>query len=488
MDEKDITASSETEATESGEKFYDEAPYMAWGGATSFSELREFRKAQEDESKYYVATLDYQDLSSNILRDPELDANEKVSALMKLTNEFQDVVTNIDEYYKEAKEDSERPTLVKLTKDSFITKMKKLVTGAKEAPATFDINFDAPSGFKVFETSSGYRWLSFSSNAFKDLDGELFTTKALEEAVAYHDACKEYGPLRLYHIPDADFGDADYMAVIGRFLVESGTFRDDELGQKALEYFRAHPEEQFQVSIGFMFKEGDERDGVYEWLRVKERSLCPFGKAANPFTSFAYGELGGMVMDEGKMKMLTDFFGEDTASKIVGKAEAQTKELEGSVAFKELDALKAAVEGLPEGDLRSEIAALVEKHSKTEEPEVEESKEQEDEKEVAVTETIDLATLVTSVQALAQGFTAIKDSLEQVQVEIKGMKEEDEKKSNAPRGSTAFRASESESNVLKDPGKLKEILQDEEEPPVNPARSYVEDLFHLVPGANGARS
>lgn len=541
----------------------DPVPYL--GGSQSFAELKTYRDAQKVEGVYYTATLDYRDLSTNILNDYEMSIEEKAAKLLALTREFQKVVAKAEDYY-DLKQlvDGQKPysgasdpklpknvqsmspkkkaqwvavfnsTLKKTGNESqafaaangvakkeddekvgkrmnkeqasklsgALDTIKRLLSWATydeddEKGLDFDIEFEGKSGFKLLKTEDGYRWISYSSNAFKDLEDELFTTKALEEAVEYADQSGDRGPLRIFHVEGADVGDADFQAVVGRFLVETGTFRDDELGQKAVEYFLENQDKDFQVSIGFQYKLGDENDGVYEWLRIKERSVTPFGDAANPYTSFAFGEVGGKDMDERKLKMMTDIFGEDLASKIVGKAESQTKELEdGGIAFKSSDLLtelKAVADSLPD-EAKAKVAAVVEKYSKPEEKKADDKKadKKEDDEEEDMpkkpgmmkkegeteTKSQDLAPVVAALEAIGErlsGLEALKTSVTSLEGEIKTLKE---KEATAPRGKTAFFASESKDNVL-DPDKIKEVTGDDgkDKLPVNPARSYVEDLI-----------
>ncbi len=95
----------------------------------------------------------------------------------------------------------------------------------------------------VFKEKSGdYRWIMFSSNAFQDRDGEIVSLKALTDDVARADEDGQYGPLRWWHIgepdtatksagPGLDIGDCDFNTMHGKILIESGTFRDQEVGE-----------------------------------------------------------------------------------------------------------------------------------------------------------------------------------------------------------------------------------------------------------------
>jgi hypothetical protein len=464
--------------------------YRPLGGATSFQELREYREAQKLEGVYSTATWDYRDLSSNILTS-EMSIEEKVEALSTLTQEFQQVVTDINTFYPDYKEFKEPTDEVK---KSILDSIRSVFSKSKKTLPDLELDFSEDAGFKVIRTKSGPRWVAYSSNAFKDKENEIFTTKALADAVEYADQSGVRGPLRIFHVPGTEVGDTDFQSVIGRFLVESGPFRDDEFGQKAVSYFETHSDEKFQVSIGFKYKKGDEEDGVFDWLRIIERSVTPYGAAANPFTSFAVGELGGKEMNERKMKMLTDIFGEDLASKIVGGAESKSKELEESVAFKStgdlLEDLKTVVDTLPE-ESRQPFSALVEKYSTKPKDKDKDDEEDDDHKppkgmmkdkkedEGGQKAEADYEPLKVAVEALSERLEAIHEAIKQsvttLEAEVKALKDKD---AASPRGRDAFRASDANGNVV-DPEKIKELIGESEGEPVNPARAYVEDLLNL---------
>lgn len=144
----------------------------------------------------------------------------------------------------------------------------------------------APVSFAVFKQADGrYRWVARSSNAFRDRDGEIVSTKALADDVERADRTKEYGPLRFWHMPGVDLGDCDFNWLHGRTLIESGTFRDPYVAQRIAEKSADYAD--YQVSIGFRHPHGEpDKNGVFHHIQRFERSLVPAGRAANPFTSF----------------------------------------------------------------------------------------------------------------------------------------------------------------------------------------------------------
>lgn len=138
-------------------------------------------------------------------------------------------------------------------------------------------------GIQVFkDTKNKLRWVAFSSNAFQDYDGEIVSLKALKDDCDRADMDGVYGPLRWWHVKGLDLGDCDFNMVHGKVLVESGTFYNEEIGQKIKEI-----SSDLQVSIGFLHPVGqpDER-GVYKQIRRVERSILPKGTASNFLTAF----------------------------------------------------------------------------------------------------------------------------------------------------------------------------------------------------------
>lgn len=143
--------------------------------------------------------------------------------------------------------------------------------------------FVGDGSISVFKDAQGrFRWISISSNAFKDQDQEIVSTKALDDDCARADLDLSYGPLRWWHVPNLDVGDCDFNMMSGRMLIESGTFRDERVGQVLKE-----APGQYQISLGFKHPATEpDRDGVFHMIRRFERSLLPAGRASNQLTAF----------------------------------------------------------------------------------------------------------------------------------------------------------------------------------------------------------
>lgn len=152
--------------------------------------------------------------------------------------------------------------------------------------------------FSVYKQADGrYRWVASSSNAYRDRDDEIVSTKALEQAVSIGDKTGYRGPLRWWHMPGVDLGVCDFQAMHGRFLVESGTFSDERIGRAI-----ATKAADLQLSIGFTHPPYEpDADGVFHNIAIFERSLVPAGRAANALTQLV---IKGTTMDQAKIEAL----------------------------------------------------------------------------------------------------------------------------------------------------------------------------------------
>jgi hypothetical protein len=140
--------------------------------------------------------------------------------------------------------------------------------------------------FTVYKTSKGYRWLAISSTAYRDRDGEIVSTKALQNAVERTARRGDFGPLRFWHEPGLDIGTTDYQAVSndGKYLVESGLLD----ATVAPDIIHATKARDYQMSIGFNHAPTEpDTDGVFHRISIFERSIVPGGRAANPMTAFS---------------------------------------------------------------------------------------------------------------------------------------------------------------------------------------------------------
>lgn len=488
------------------EKCYDVMAYQPYGGATSFEEIDTNLAGMEYSAKVSEATYALQGIISNITHSDDIDVDEKTRKMSAAVDDYKTRVTSIRADQGKSIWDRVKEHLGINTPRG----PQEGGNGVRDLPLA--------GGFKVYTDANGdKRWLSLSSNAFEDLDKELFTTSALQEAIDYADKTGERGPLLVYHVPSAEIGQCDYQAMAGRFLVESGTFNDTPLGRKALEYFE-NTDEEHQVSIGFQYRVGDETDGQFDWLRITERSTTPNGAAANPWTDFKL-VVGDSKVNEQKAAHLRKMFGDELAEQVIASAEAKTKDLEQSVRFKETKAAEydekefgeiTDVEEIAEEKAVAEPLAHVHgnvKHThrvlpdsehqhqggpsfKAKKPMMDEE-DMDDEKKPMKKEAGDEKSteLAQTLASLLEDVGVIRDTVTALDGEVKALKQDaaetKERENNKPRYSpTGGRPTDNADNVIgsKD---LEDILQQgEAKPETNPAFAYVQDLLH----ANGAGS
>lgn len=136
--------------------------------------------------------------------------------------------------------------------------------------------------FSIFKDSNGdWRWVSRSSSNFRDKDGHWVSEASLEQAVALAEWADFRGPLRYWHVKGADIGDCDFQMVIDGFLIESGTFYDQQVGLKAFD-----EQDELGISLGFLFPKDEPLGSTFYNIAIFERSMLPAPKASNNDTVF----------------------------------------------------------------------------------------------------------------------------------------------------------------------------------------------------------
>lgn len=188
----------------------------------------------------------------------------------------------------------------------------------------------------------GDQWwyMTWSTNAFKDRESEIFSTKSLENYVLAAEQKEDRGFFNLWHMKDTDFAEKKWQGVVGRFLVEAGPFLKDEKGQKALEFFKqyseGHPElapEGWGCSPEYRYLPEERKTGVYDNIWITRTSTLPRLAAANTWT--LGGKTMALTVDQKKAAQL--IFGEELSKEIEEAAMNKTKELEeAGVAHKEV--------------------------------------------------------------------------------------------------------------------------------------------------------
>lgn len=166
------------------------------------------------------------------------------------------------------------------------------------------LKLGAQCPFMVTKGADGrLRWVLISTSTFEDRDEEVISQKAQDEDTDYLYSTGEFGPLRYWHIgqpkqlkendyksvvagPGVDVGDCDISGMHGKLRIESGTFRDEEIGATI-----KGMADEFDVSIGFSHPATEpDNKGVFAHIHTFERSLIPLAvaKGSNLFTAVPY--------------------------------------------------------------------------------------------------------------------------------------------------------------------------------------------------------
>lgn len=188
------------------------------------------------------------------------------------------------------------------------------------------------SGFKVYGTPAGPRWVGWWTNNFQDKEGELFSLKAIDDYVdRVRSGLTPYPELWAYHIPGSRHGEAQFVGRIGHYAIAAGSFDDTSLGRRAADVY-ARRGKGYAMSHGFTYPTSQLIDGVFHQFNTFEISTLPVKAAANPYTAFE--EINTMLTEE-QVKELGALFGPDIAAEIVANTEAKSKAIEAAgVAYK----------------------------------------------------------------------------------------------------------------------------------------------------------
>ena len=209
----------------------------------------------------------------------------------------------------------------------------------------------------------GRTWLvTWTTNAFIDRDGEIFTTDAIKEYVDRHRNEKVKGQFWYKHIEGTKFADILCQGVAGRFLVEAGPFDDTLVGRAFKQLFEQYPNghpvyspEGWGCSHGYKYREDDRRDRVYEWFEKRETSPLPARIASNPHNP----KVEVIQMDKKDQAMFVDALGDDVAKRIVqlGNAITEQKETDG-VEHKEVKEQVGSAETIDADGIKQIVEAL----------------------------------------------------------------------------------------------------------------------------------
>lgn len=157
--------------------------------------------------------------------------------------------------------------------------------GMRGADAT-TTDFGSLTAFK--DLTGRWRWVAIHSNKYEDREGEIFSEDAHKAFVAEVNRTKAFPTLRLWHIP-WDIGVSDMVDYADGFVISSGTFGSasdpmDDIAENLSQM------KDLGCSHGYIYRNGDLRDGVYHAYRSNEISVLPRERAANTLTAYFAGQ------------------------------------------------------------------------------------------------------------------------------------------------------------------------------------------------------
>jgi len=292
--------------------------------------------------------------------------------------------------------------------------------------------------FRVFKSSAGdYRWVGVSSSAFEDRTGETVATKAVDYSIKA--ANGDYGELRIYHLPGTRVGTCDSSMRIGMFLIESGTFDDADMAVQVRSTVNANPE-KYGLSIGFKYRPDDLADNCYEKIRIFERSIVEEQDTAALFTNIRLmSNLTEVTMDKkeelvGKLTEMLDGNGNLAQSLLEQATKIGIKMQAGeNLAFKEGEETKVTTEAVTEPVAKAVTEAVIEPViepvteavAKPTEEVVKAVKEPEESTEDVTMKDfvleLDLPTIETLAQEVAQRIPDKQAAVEDMQKQLKSM-------------------------------------------------------------------
>lgn len=214
--------------------------------------------------------------------------------------------------------------------------IKELLGWAEYQEIEMDKAFGHDSGFALKEVDGEVWYFTWSTNAFKDRQGEIFSTQSLEQYVEEAKEREEKGFFNFWHIDGTDFARKEWQAVVGRFLVEAGPFLKNEAGQRALKFFTefasGHSEfapEGWGCSPEYRYLPEEREKSIYNWIWITRTSTLPRAAAANIWTG-PNQEVKIMSLEGQQKEAAIALFGEEFVDNLITQGEKRTKKLENA--------------------------------------------------------------------------------------------------------------------------------------------------------------
>lgn len=263
------------------EKELEEKGYVPYG-VSSFAELRQAREAQEKAALLSNTADDLIGLTWEIIHNP--DITDKAAAIIKLSNEFAEEISNTKEKEKQLDEhilSGRDETVLR-----YVVNKVKSVLG-------FDNKGDkqGKEGLMIWKSTDTdqYMWLARYSNNFRDDDNppEIISEKSHKRFVEMVDNKEAPMPeLWLWHVPEWKLGQATEVAYDDSgFAIAVGYF--DKGAEPVAEWLSK--QKDLLVSHGmppWSIKRDKEDKSVIIEHQTREISPLPGWAAANKITGF----------------------------------------------------------------------------------------------------------------------------------------------------------------------------------------------------------
>lgn len=320
-------------------------------------------------------------------------SDEKVGILSRFAQHFDDLKSAFIDFIKEPEQGSvEELALVSDDDPVFPTDVLSFPSALK---AMEDATLYG-SSFISFKGLDGQDWLlTFTTNAFEDREGEIFTTKSIHNYVSEHENDTVKGEYQFWHLPGSKFGDILFQGVEGRFLIEAGTFDDTPTGNAFKDFFNQYPNGHPEIaptgwgcSHKYEYKSEDREDGVYDWFNKSETTVLPLDAAANPYTALHL--VKERTMNERQKKALELIGGKSLVDMVQNVGRKATEDLEANVAYKAKrdfpKELMTIADGLEDEEAKKAVASIAKAMAAPPVPPVEEEEEEAEEKKKQVAE------------------------------------------------------------------------------------------------------
>jgi hypothetical protein len=328
----------------------------------------------------------------------------------------------------------------------------------------------------------GELWhFTWSTNAFEDRDGEIFSTKGLEEYVNANEKNKDRGHFNLWHINEedgnfnSDFAKKEWQGVVGRILIEAGPYLRNEKGRAARKFFKKfyarHPQiapEGWGCSPEYKYLPEERATGIYKNIWITRTSTLPKMAAANIWTDTQQMKIKRgtiMALSEDQRKAAVEMFGSEFVDTMIRDAQTRSTELEkAGVAHKGTAEVETEVETVETEIVQSETEVTQETNQEAA-AEVEEKQPTQPPDEVTMTQDQfeSLANMVAgrfqvNNESLVEAMGTIAQSLSEVGDRVATLESKGNAKEKAETPTYTFelkRASEDQETVVTDDDALK---------------------------------